>query len=142
MTAFIQILCDVHFYGRQKKIPLQLGDNELKLFVFDDNLKLQPSFTTSIHVFRSVPHESSVDQRFAKLITDLVKYHNIPLTKGHNLQLDQPILKKDLYAFLLWFYRYRTPEPMSRQYDDMTHHFNYLTLYSFFPQILPIPPIL
>jgi LysM repeat protein len=56
-----------------------------------------------------------------------------------NAMLDAPILKKDMYACLMWFHQHRAPQPIKHQYLDMTQHEPYLTLYRQLPSVLPMP---
>ena len=53
--------------------------------------------------------------------------------------MDQPVLKKDMYAFLMFFYLDQSREPLTVQYSDMDVNDNYLSLYQHFSAILPEP---
>lgn len=120
-------------------IPLDYGDNLIHVTVFDEHLKFQPHLSQEISVYRSFSFIQSIPKNMQRLLTDLMTQFYLPLIQNDDAKLDDPILKKDLYAFLMWFYIDEFNQPLKFEYQDMMTYYNYLNLYQKKPQFLPRP---
>jgi LysM repeat protein len=120
-------------------IPLSLGENNIIIHVLDNNLQIQPYLTTSITVYRQWPTHANVQKREAIIITDLIINHHIDILDGKNDSLESPILKKDVYALLMWFFNDNTATTLTYAYNDMKLESSYLEMYKRAPQWLPRP---
>ena len=125
----------------KQSVPLNLnyGENEIFIYVLDKYRKIEFDLTSVIHVYRSVAIEDSVSFSERYLITELMSKYNISLLNKGFARMDQPILKKDMYAFLMFFYLDQPSKPLIIQYSDMDVNGNYMSLYQQFPTILPEP---
>jgi len=126
---------------KKLNLPLQMGQNDLVVYVLNDELKIQPNLTQKIQVYRQLNTDGDVSGDEARVLTDLATSHYIYLVKNGDAKMDQPILKKDMFAFLMWFYTDRLPRPLQRHYHDMDTHLNYLSLFERFPNVLPMPEL-
>jgi hypothetical protein len=102
------------------------------------DLTLEPHLSSSIEIYRHLPITGASEQEI-RLLTDLVTDYFVPVVDGEDARLDQPILKRDLYAFLMWFFKDRPPSEMTRQYDDMANYGPYIRLFEHHPNALPLP---
>ena len=79
------------------------------------------------------------------MITDLAVNYHIRLTDQNKARLDVPILKRDLYALLVWFLleKDKSNHDFSNStlwsYDDMFGYTHYLNLFRQKPIWLPRP---
>ena len=125
---------------KSHRIDLEFGRNSLDIHVFDDELKLQPNLSNKFFVYRYLPM-AGVSLKQAELITDLVTDYFVPVVHGNDPQLDAPVLKRDLYAFLMWFFKHRDGDPVKHKYHDMGMHVSYMKLFEHYPTILPLPQL-
>tara|TARA_Y100000591_G_scaffold61949_1_gene50555 strand:- start:27244 stop:28437 length:1194 start_codon:yes stop_codon:yes gene_type:complete len=119
-------------------LKLQMGRNVVDVHVLNEDLKLEPHLSRSIEIYRHLPITGASEQEIC-LLTDLVTDYFVPVVDGEDARLDQPILKRDLYAFLMWFFKDRSPSEMTRQYDDMANYGPYIRLFQHHPNALPLP---
>lgn len=119
-------------------LKLQMGRNVVDVHVLNEDLKLEPHLSSSIEIYRHLPITGASDQEIC-LLTDLVTDYFVPVVDGEDARLDHPILKRDLYAFLMWFFKDQSPTEMTRQYDDMANYGPYIRLFQHHPNALPLP---
>ncbi|MBL6722741.1 MAG: LysM peptidoglycan-binding domain-containing protein [Candidatus Margulisbacteria bacterium] len=122
-----------------RNIPLHLGMNTIHVHVLSEDLTINPALTQTLTIYRQLPTNSPISPSIARLLTDLAINHSIRLVNNGDAMLDAPILKKDMYACLMWFHQHRSPQPIKHQYLDMSQHEPYLTLYRHLPSVLPMP---
>ena len=120
-------------------ISLQVGKNKIVVHVLDEYRKLQFDLMESINIYRSVSINDDVTDYERVVLTELMSRYHLSLLDHGNARMDMPILKKDLYAFLMWFFLDRSRSDVLFQYSDMAVYNNYLQLYSHHPMILPEP---
>lgn len=119
-------------------LKLQMGRNVIDVHVLNEDLNLEPHLSSSIEIYRHLPITGASEEEIC-LLTDLVTDYFVPVVDGEDARLDQPILKRDLYAFLMWFFKDRSPSEMTRQYDDMANYGPYIRLFQHHPNALPLP---
>ena len=126
-------------HTRVDDVALRLGINHWRIHVFNDDLQLQPNLSREITIYRYLSTRDDIQDEEAQVLTDLAVHHYIPVLDDGFAKMDQPILKKDAYAFLMWFYSDQSRQPVLRQYQDMSAYSNYLNLFQLKPQLLPLP---
>ena len=141
-TGFIMLkdlMIPIRKNTRVDNIELRLGMNHWRVYVLNNELQLQPNLTREINIYRQLSIRDGIQNEEARVLTDLVANHYIHVLDGGLAKMDQPILKKDVYGFLMWFYRHQTRRPVFRRYGDMAAYSNYVTLFELKPQVLPLP---
>lgn len=120
-------------------LSLNLGENKIKIYILDEDRKIQFDVLTSINIFRSLYIDDLVTFNERYLLTELTRQFNLSLVNNNKAKMEFPVLKKDLYAFLMWFYLDQPKSSLSLNYIDMDVYSNYLNLYEFQEVILPEP---
>ena len=102
-----------------RNIPLHLGMNTIHVHVLSEDLTIKPALTQTFTIYRQLPTDSPISPSTAHLLTDLAINHSIRLVNNGDAMLDAPILKKDMYACLMWFNQHREPQPIKHKYLDI-----------------------
>lgn len=121
-------------------LKLQMGRNVVDVHVLNEDLKLEPHLSSSIEIYRHLPITGASEKEIC-LLTDLVTDYFVPVVDGEDARLDQPILKRNLYAFLMWFFKDQSPIAITRQYGDMANYGPYIRLFEHYPSVLPLPQL-
>tara|TARA_A100001015_G_scaffold151238_1_gene167717 strand:- start:6188 stop:7378 length:1191 start_codon:yes stop_codon:yes gene_type:complete len=122
-------------------VPLAIGDNQLHVSFLNENRQLQPSLTKMMSVYRTLPIPGKVPIPMAMLITDMWVRYGIDVRDPQGGGLDRPILKRNAYALLMWFYRDQPKKIIPHVYHDMALFSHYMEWYQHYPVALPMPTL-
>lgn len=123
--------------------PLNLGNNPLFIGVLDEQLVLQSDQPVRLDVYRSVFIRDVSTPLYTYIVTELARMHQIQLLdENQHARMDAPIVKRNMYAILMWFVMQTTDVASDRpmvSYDDMVGYTPYRVLYANHPVWLPRP---
>ena len=122
---------------------LTYGHNEFFFSLLDSDRRLVTNSNQKITVYRRIPIFDEVSHFEAFLLTELAINHNVHMVFNKNAELNEPILKRDLYAILVWFLVNGDKKIISTQlnwqYDDMKGYEQYLDMYRLKARWVPRP---
>jgi hypothetical protein len=133
---------------KNKRIPVSLGENSIYIYVLDQDQQLQAHLTQRVPVYRISPIQDTYIVTEALIVTDIMVTYQIPLVTQGRLDVLQPMLKRDIYAVLMWFLdinglsehlAYRACEQTG--FVDMGAYGHYMALFSQYPSVLPCPKL-
>ena len=122
---------------------LTYGSNEFFFSILDSDRRLVTNSNQKITLYRHIPIFDEVSSFEAFLLTELAIKHNVHMVVNKKATLNRPILKRDLYAVLVWFLLNGDKETTSTQliwqYDDMKGYEQYLDMYRLKARWIPRP---
>ena len=124
---------------------LRLGHNDIYISLLNSDHQLIPSSRRLLQVYRTLSAQDNLSSFERVLITEMALHHQISLLSAMRFNSDQPILKRDLYAILVWFltsdssFDLNNSSKMHWHYEDMFGYSQYMNLFQLRPQWLPRP---
>jgi hypothetical protein len=131
-----------------KRIPISLGENILYIYILDQHQQLQVHLTQRVPVYRIAPIKDDHTVSEALIMTDIMVADHIPLVKQGVVDILKPMLKRDIYAVLMWFLDTNglAKDAIYRACDqsdflDMGAYAQYIALFKQYPSVLPCPKL-
>jgi hypothetical protein len=133
---------------KNKRIPVSLGENSIYIYVLDQDQQLQAHLTQRVPVYRIAPIKDDHTVSEALIMTDIMVADHIPLVKQGVVDVLKPMLKRDIYAVLMWFLDTKglAKDSVYRACDqsvfvDMGEYSQYMALFKQYPSVLPCPKL-
>ena len=92
---------------------LTYGFNDFFFSVLDADRRLVANSNQKITVYRHIPIFDETSRFEAFLLTELAINYNVHMVVNKKAELNNPILKRDLYAVLVWFLANANKKTMS-----------------------------
>ncbi|MEC8677278.1 MAG: LysM peptidoglycan-binding domain-containing protein [Candidatus Margulisiibacteriota bacterium] len=122
---------------------LTYGFNDFFFSILDSDRRLVTNSNQKITLYRHLPIFDEVSSFEAFLLTELAINYNVHMVVNKKAELNAPILKRDLYAILVWFLANGntniTSTQLNWQYDDMKGYEQYLDMYRLKARWIPRP---